>query len=571
MSYRVIVTGTLDRGTNAKAAAISLASIFKRRPDEIEALFNGRRKVVKRGLTLLAARQRQQVFIQAGVHADIEPDSGPKHSASDGTNHTGTKATFLSRPPAGIQAPLSAEEQIDQAYDSLQKGRCPKCGAERNDLTIEQACPSCDTYPRKYLAMLEEKREREVQISHQRRLPSHMSAAHQQGAPDLVPVKVRRLAPWLFAIIAVIGLPLIGAGYSVSKLPKYEVLYDAEQAGVQCVDVAAEAPSEVVSDALSQVGLDELAKNCGVTGNCRARCRADYDFMLGNTGQQTQPQTVVRLDRALVEGAYSKPLFFNNDGSPRKVPRRDQDGVTSYALGPLKPSDQVVMRTAFLLEDRSDAPAWKDFLTEVRVANGEALPGPPQLPLGTRMYLQVSRLLSRPTAVETTANQFLDVVDGQGPAKTEGVDLDLAHTPSAFDYKGRHDYYDHYFTIRNHGTLEAGNVQATVRLANGFSLVDSQLSLEIDGGEKHAIVFMGLDKRGSSNPCRPSGDTLSCSIGTVRDNDIATLFLRLDYSPSLGLPEETTQPQGRHHLIELSVNEKPSHRLEFTDRVQDQR
>ena len=578
MNYRVVLTGTLDQGTKPKAAAISLAHTFKRRPNEIEALLCGRRKVVKQGLTQEAATRFQRVFVQAGVHANVEPESEPSTSPHRGDNDTDTESKSNGNPPT--DTPLSTEQYLEQAQVRLRRKRCPKCGAalhpESGGFDPDQACPHCDTYPRKYLGMLEKKREHEERDRRRQQILEQPSAARRRGLAEYLPSGALVGARWVFAAIGL--LLLIGGGYSVFDQPRYELLYDPEQPIVQCPNVAAGATPEAIAAALSRMGMIEQAQQCMETGVCKPLCKASYALFIGNTGRRTQAQTVVRLDQSLIARAHVKPLFLNYDRVNRKVYRRDRDGVTSYALGPLKPTEQVVMHASLLVEDRADAPTWDEFLRGIDTASGEVHEGPPLLSLVTRIFLRAFSAFSPSDAIEAASDLFLDgdpVQDiaawasEQQPAKPEGIALKLSHSAPGFGNTGPRAYYDHSITIRNRGAQEARDVQATVHLAKGFKLIDAERMVEIEGGAHHAIVFMGLEQRGSRTPCRQSGNTLSCNIGKVRNADIVTLFLRLSPSPKLrrGPQEQNTRARRFRHSIELSIDGEPLATLEFDDRL----
>ncbi len=479
-------------------------------------------------------------------------------------------------------APLSTEQHLEQAQASLEQKRCPKCGADlqlKSGFDLNQPCPHCGVYPRKYLGMLEKKRFRENQDKRQQQILKRRSVVQRPRFAEYLPSGLVRGARWVFVGIGL--FLLIGGGYSVFDLPRYELLYDPEQPIVQCPNVAPGATPEAIAEALLHMGMTWPAQQCMETGVCKSLCKASYALVIGNTGRRTQPQTVVRLDQDLVARAYVKPLFLDYDRVNRKVYQRDRDGITSYALGPLKPTEQVFMRASFLVEDRADAPTWDQFLRGIDTASGEVHEGPPLLSMVTRVFLHIFSAFSPSDAIDAASDLFLDDepaqdiaawADEQQPAKLDGIALKLSHSVPNFDNArtGPQPYYDHDLTIRNDGAQEALDVQATIHLAKGFSLLRAERTVEIEGGAHHAITFLGLEQRGSRHPCQQSGsNTLTCTIGKVRNADIVTLFLRLKPDSKLYRSPQDPNAEVRRfrHSIELSIDDEPLAMLKFYDRL----
>jgi hypothetical protein len=269
---------------------------------------------------------------------------------------------------------------------------------------------------------------------------------------------------------------------------------------------------------------------------CKPFCRADYALQLVNTGLRPLQQVVVRLDQSWLDKASAKPAFLNYDRVQRLVSSRSTEQETSYALGLMKPTEQIVMRAALLVDRREDAPSWPELLREVKTPDGEVYEGLPALSIITRMALKVFGAFSLTDAASTLANRFLDdepveqIADWaevRPTADPDQVDLYLAQAEEETTSAGRRPFFEHRIIIRNHGGKDATDVELQLDLADGFSLMTSISGFSIPGEMQHNIVALGLEQRGAHNPCRGDQGRYHCRIGKVRHQDTATLFLRL--------------------------------------------
>jgi hypothetical protein len=131
----------------------------------------------------------------------------------------------------------------------------------------------------------------------------------------------------------------------------------------------------------------------GPTGTCtdRAGCVGLYSLELGNTGRDLQPDVRVRLRAAVVDTAIL-PLTVRDYGKVDRPFRVTREGeAVTFALGPVKPEERVVVSFALRRERREALPAWDQTLVAVEPARGPAFAGNPGGVVLLRIWYMIAR------------------------------------------------------------------------------------------------------------------------------------------------------------------------------------
>ena len=165
--------------------------------------------------------------------------------------------------------------------------------------------------------------------------------------------------PIRWALVAIGGGLLLAGGASIFWTPADEVLYAAS----------------------------------GPTGTCtdRAGCVGVYSLEVGNTGRDLQPDVRVRLRAAVVDTAILPPKVrdYGKVDRPVRVTRKGE--TVTFALGPVKSDERVVVSFAQRRERRETLPAWDQTLVAVEPARGSATPGNPGGTVLLRMWYTIAR------------------------------------------------------------------------------------------------------------------------------------------------------------------------------------
>jgi hypothetical protein len=131
----------------------------------------------------------------------------------------------------------------------------------------------------------------------------------------------------------------------------------------------------------------------GPTGSCtdRAGCVGLYNLEVGNTGRGLQPDVRVRLQAAVVDSAITPPTVrdYGKVDRPFRVSREGQ--AVTFALGPVKPEERVVVSFVLRRERRDALPPWDQTLVAVEPARGPALPGNPGGVVLLRIWYMIAR------------------------------------------------------------------------------------------------------------------------------------------------------------------------------------
>lgn len=373
--YRVIMTGKVAQGRSPAEVAEALARLTGKPLEYCLGRLRGTVSQVRQGLELAEAQRLQQTLEGLGVCCRLEAET-------------------LSLEPIAIPDAVAITQT------------CPKCGHSTTDprspLVTTGSCPQCGVIVAKYRPTSSVAPAKPSTSSAQVKYESSPGA----GIGSVVPLSFFKSTKF---ILMAIGLVLmLVTGVSIFERPTYEIIYKPELA-VLC-------PSAQGMEAWAREAsrIDPaLAERCAAQGKC-AGCVAKYQLELLNTGLRPQPQTVVRLklpDKVDYEHFSQLPVFLDFGNAPRNVQVRQREGVVSYALGPLRPTDNVVLKFSRYVKP-NQAAAWPEVLQEVAVARGEAVAGEPKLTLLSRILFSVFNWNLK-SYLETAGDVFLDGVIGK--------------------------------------------------------------------------------------------------------------------------------------------------------------
>lgn len=377
--YRVIMTGAVAQGRSPEEVAEALAQLTSKPLEYRLGLLQGKPTQVRQGLDLPGAQRLQQTLEGLGACCRLELEPEP---------------LSLSLEPIATPAAVAVTQT------------CPKCGYGTSDpqdpLATTGTCPQCGVIVAKY---------RPASQTAPAAAPAKSMSTTEEGASSfalgsVVPLGFFKSTKF---ILMAIGLVLmLVTGVSIFDRPTYEIIYKPEMA-LLCP--SAQGMEEWAREA-SRID-PALAERCAAEGKCGG-CVAKYRLELLNTGLRPQPQTVVRLklaDKVDYEHFSQLPMFLDFDRAPRSVQVRQREGVLSYALGPLRPTDSVVLRFSRYVQP-GQAAAWPEVLKEVAVARGEAVPGEPKLTLLSRILFSVFNWNLK-SYLETAGDVFLDGMVGK--------------------------------------------------------------------------------------------------------------------------------------------------------------
>ncbi len=377
--YRVIMTGAVAQGRSPEEVAEALAQLTSKPLEYRLGLLQGKPTQVRQGLDLPGAQRLQQTLEGLGACCRLELEPEP---------------LSLSLEPIATPAAVAVTQT------------CPKCGYGASDpqdpLATTGTCPQCGVIVAKY---------RPASRTAPAAAPAKSISTAEEGASSfalgsVVPLGFFKSTKF---ILMAIGLVLmLVTGVSIFDRPTYEIIYKPEMA-LLCP--SGQGMEEWAREA-SRID-PALAERCVAEGKCGG-CVAKYRLELLNTGLRPQPQTVVRLQlpgKIDYEHFSVLPVFLDFDNAPRNVQVRQREGVLSYALGPLRPTDSVVLRFSRYVQP-GQAAAWPEVLREVAVARGEAVAGEPKLTLLSRILFSVFNWNLK-SYLETAGDVFLDGMVGK--------------------------------------------------------------------------------------------------------------------------------------------------------------
>ena len=114
--FQVVFDGQLVEGSDPSQVKANIAKLFKMEVAKVEALFSGRRTVVKRGLDQATAQKYQIAFERAGAVAIIVDPNEMAPSAAAPTSAT---------PPAMESPPAEIDDDRPSRLEIAEAGRAP--------------------------------------------------------------------------------------------------------------------------------------------------------------------------------------------------------------------------------------------------------------------------------------------------------------------------------------------------------------------------------------------------------------------------------------------------------------
>lgn len=130
-TYRVVFSGSPLPGTDRDTAIRNFATLFKRAPEQVEAMFSGQPSVIKKGISEAEAGKYCRALEKAGVEARAEAEMTAVQPAPP-------------LPPVddepGTPSPAPAAADADGTGETRALMTCPACGHEQPQADV---CAQC--------------------------------------------------------------------------------------------------------------------------------------------------------------------------------------------------------------------------------------------------------------------------------------------------------------------------------------------------------------------------------------------------------------------------------------------
>ncbi len=519
LKFKVVFTGKLIDGYHDAKVLDDLSILTQRPREQLKQLLCKPSQIFATGLSAKRANDLQAILHGIGIECYVKP------------------------------------ETIEEQNTAL--AVCPHCNYQARHvqdlLIIEDTCPACGIVVHKYLKHHPSK---VAEKNGENTLPQQYRGVAASGISGYLPTgmfKGMRIGLIILGIIL-----LLSSGISIFRMPAQELSYALKMDFLCATDGEMELKMEnpehrkrVNQALIERCIIDRTGR---LEENRCGACSVAYRLDLMNTGIKTQPQTVVRLRLADIGELMHPPLFLDNDRKPRSVMVRERDGITSYALGELKPAKRVTLRINLIVDKREQIPAWDVILKRIDVARGDVFEGNPMVAHISRMILSVLSWGSS-DVLKVATNVFLDDMLGKdNPAiafefnhnnAQLGVSLQISEPELTKDC-ATHDPYRPCRVLyqieamgSNAGPGDAKDVNLTFRLPDDAIILQSyfkqedlaQYSAEVTRDMRDALV--GQHPRQSTppvimDPCRLEQQNVICTI--ERLSAAGTVYLRQNLS-----------------------------------------
>lgn len=421
---------------------------------------------------------------------------------------------------------------------------CPKCGHTcclDGKFTTGDTCPSCNVVVEKYLKRLKaDDTDTDFQVSDADGEPEPGSGPVEEdnrNEEGVFPKWVSSALKWLLSLFG--AWLLVQTGISVFEISNYEMLYNLHRSEQICVG----SPLEKYHPELRGHFADNP-----MAGDPDNLCLYSFKIHLLNSGRKTQPQTVIRMrmpaegDRRLTDA----PLFLDFDRAQRQgIQIRVRGDVTSYALGPMKPADQLFVRFKMIVP-RDDNPDWDAILEKIDIARGELKStDSPRLTMMTRILLSLFGAfdMGARDAAEELVDIFLEDDADRSREITREFDMASADLTTEIEADGYRPGYAgetalHYITyiwVFNNGPANADSVKLRYTIPDSVEV--RNLSMTIEGYQPRMYELL-QESRQRYTPgdlpkeCVETPDGVTCTIATLGPEKAVTLRLEvLDHAP----------------------------------------
>lgn len=518
--FHIILMGSRTADEDPATAAERLAHTFKIDISVAQRLLSAHEPVIKKNVDEKTARAFSNVVDRAGFRCRVEPMPPSLEMVE-------TPASLFTCPKCGHSCPIAASD------------------------TPVDICPACQVIVSKYL---ERRNGSRLAASGEENGRSAALSAVVEDAPipseEDAPVRESVLPLGFFKVIKW-GLVLIGGwiavqtGISVFEIQNHEVLYHLHAGDKICVD----DPLAKHHPELSAYIADRPEAMAEDPANV---CIKSLKLHLINSGRKTQPQTVVRLrlspDIQTAMAGDLAILDFNRTPRPG-VQTLVRGDLTHYALGPLKPADQVYFRFKLIMNRQEDV-GWGEIFEKLDIAKGDPMAtDSPRLALITRILLGFFGVFDRSAKdlIEEAGDIFLESADDEGRALSQSftsASADLAVRIEDDGYlrrDGDPSAQKYRITIRvdNHGPAEANGVSLSYRLPDSVSA--KNIGLEIDGYRPKISEIIEESRGkwdGSRLPkeCTAENREVTCTFDSLLPRKSARLYLSiLDTRPGTGV------------------------------------
>lgn len=142
-TFRVVFAGKTLPGFDQARAIENLATLLKRRPDEVEKVFNGKSMAIKKGLPEAEAERYCRLLEQAGLMVHVEVDVGAGVASASAANaHVATPSPAAPEPivkPAMTLSLMEDDAYLEQAPVRLEMV-CPACRCKQEKAPVCSAC-----------------------------------------------------------------------------------------------------------------------------------------------------------------------------------------------------------------------------------------------------------------------------------------------------------------------------------------------------------------------------------------------------------------------------------------------
>jgi len=500
--FHIVLEGSINRDDDPDHAARRLSELFKIDLSTAARLLSNRRTIIKKNLHRAAGEGFCQVLADAGFRCRMEPVSG------------------------GPEQPSGKE---------CARFECPRCGhvcGLDGRYVTGDICPACSVVVAKYL-----KRERFETPGKAGNPPPPENGGQPEGTESgdrIFPAWVITVFKWGLTVLG--GWLLIQTGISVFDINNFEILYSSQSTDKICIG----DPREKYHPELRQYMM-EMDGQIDFEGE--RPCIKSLKLHILNSGRKTQPQTVVRLRMTpdIQSALIDDPQFLDFDRAQRQGVRvRVREDVTSYAIGPLKPADQVFVRMK-LIVNQSDDIAWTDILDKIDIAKGEIHEtDSPRLTLMTRILLSLFGAFdtSPREAAEELSDIFLENADQEGEALTREfdmadadltVDIETSGVPM-FDMQSSPITYMATIRVFNNGPGDAADVKLTYQLPESATVVTISMTIE---GHQERLYEILKESRKRYRPgdlptgCSETDSGVTCAIQILRPKKAAYLHLTI--------------------------------------------